>query len=184
MTVGDVRLEFPPASSGDTRVAEEATVVEDAAMVDVKAKVVEVNEANVVEAENALVVAAAMAGLLVLFGKRDSLSLSIFYTMHKKNILKQKIFGCLSSPLRLSFESHESVTTREAGTINLGQSSNHMLLAHQGSRQLLVLLLLTNQSLAVRARTVKLKLVGSLAMYSLHTAAALPKNSPSSHLPT
>ena len=181
MTVGDVRLEFPPASSGDTRVAEEATVVEDAAMVDVKAKVVEV---NVVEAENDLVVAAAMAGLLVLFGKRDSLSLSIFYTMHKKNVLKQKIFGCLSSPLRLSFESHESVTTREAGTINLGQSSNHMLLAHQGSRQLLVLLLLTNQSLAVRARTVKLKLVGSLAMYSLHTAAALPKNSPSSHLPT
>ena len=103
MTVGDVRLEFPPPSSGDTRVAEEATVVEDAAMVDVKAKVVEVNEANVVEAENALVVAAAMAGLLVLFGKRDSLSLSIFYTMHKKNILKQKIFGCLSSPLRLEF---------------------------------------------------------------------------------
>jgi len=78
--VGEARVEDPP-SSGDTRVAEEATVVEDAAMVDVDANVVEVDDANVAEADKALVTA-AMAGLLVLFGRRDSLSLSIFF-LHK-----------------------------------------------------------------------------------------------------
>ena len=76
--MGEARLEDPP-SRGDTRVAEEATVVEDAAIVDVDANVVEDDEANVVEADKALVTA-AMAGLLMLFGRRDSLSLSIFYT--------------------------------------------------------------------------------------------------------
>jgi len=89
VTVGDARLEDPP-SRGDTRVAEEATVVEDAAMVDVEANVAEVNEANVVEAENALVLTAAMAGLLVLFGKRDSLSLSIFHTIVQEDVSLKK----------------------------------------------------------------------------------------------
>ena len=73
--MGEARLE-DPASNGDTRVAEEATVVEDAAMVEV--------EANVVEVDKALLVDADMAGLLVLIGRRDSLSLSIFYTSTRR----------------------------------------------------------------------------------------------------
>ena len=73
VTVGEARLEDPP-SRGETRVAEEATVVEDAAMVEVN-----VDDAIVVDADKAFV-AAAMAGLLLLFGKRDSLSLSITNT--------------------------------------------------------------------------------------------------------
>lgn len=80
--MGEARLEDPP-SRGDTRVAEEATVVEDAAIVDVDANVVEDDEANVVEADKALVTA-AMAGLLMLLGRRDSLSLSIFYTSTRR----------------------------------------------------------------------------------------------------
>jgi len=76
--VGEARLEDPP-SRGDT--TEEATVVEDAAIVDVDANVVEDDEANVVEADK---VTAAMAGLLMLFGRRDSLSLSIFYTSTRR----------------------------------------------------------------------------------------------------
>ena len=78
--MGEARLEDPP-SRGDTRVAEEATVVEDAAIVDVDANVVEDDEANVVEVDE---VTAAMAGLLMLFGRRDSLSLSIFYTSTRR----------------------------------------------------------------------------------------------------
>ena len=76
VTVGEAGSE-DPASNGDTKVAaEEATVVEDAAMVEV--------EANVVEVDKALLVDADMAGLLVLFGRRDSLSLSIFYTSTRR----------------------------------------------------------------------------------------------------
>ena len=80
--MGEARLEDPP-SRGDTRVAEEATVVEDAAIVDVDANVVEDDDANVVEADKALVTA-AMAGLLMLLGRRDSLSLSIFHTSTRR----------------------------------------------------------------------------------------------------
>ena len=99
VTVGEARVEDPP-SSGDTRVAEEATVVEDAAMVDVDANVVEVDDANVAEADKALVTA-AMAGLLVLFGRRDSLSLSIFFLhKYKKVFLKQKNIWFPSNTLR------------------------------------------------------------------------------------
>ena len=72
MTVGKARLEVPPRS-GDAKVADEATVVEDAAIEKVDAKVV--------EEDNALV---AMAGLLELFGKSDSLSLSILFTYTRK----------------------------------------------------------------------------------------------------
>ena len=90
VTVGEEarRLE-DPASKGDARVAEEATVVDDAAMVEVEAMVVEVDmvdvETKVVEVEKELMmVDAAMAGLLLLFGRRDSLSLSIFNTSTRR----------------------------------------------------------------------------------------------------
>ena len=72
MTVGKARLVGPPRS-GDAKVADEATVVEDAA--------IEKADAKVVEEDNALV---AMAGLLELFGKSDSLSLSILFTYTRK----------------------------------------------------------------------------------------------------
>ena len=72
MTVGKARLVVPPRS-GDAKVADEATVVEDA--------VIEKADAKVVEEDNALV---AMAGLLELFGKSDSLSLSILFTYTRK----------------------------------------------------------------------------------------------------
>ena len=72
MTVGKARLEVPPRS-GDAKVADDATVVEDAAIKKVDAKVV--------EEDNVLV---AMAGLLELFGKSDSLSLSILFTYTRK----------------------------------------------------------------------------------------------------
>ena len=72
MTVGKARLVVPPRS-GDAKVADEATVVEDAA--------IEKADAKVVEEDNALV---AMAGLLELFGKSDSLSLSILFTYTRK----------------------------------------------------------------------------------------------------
>ena len=72
MTVGKARLVVPPRS-GDAKVADEATVVEDAA--------IEKADAKVVEEDNVLV---AMAGLLELFGKSDSLSLSILFTYTRK----------------------------------------------------------------------------------------------------
>ena len=72
MTVGKARLVVPPRS-GDAKVADEATVVEDA--------VIEKADAKVVEEDNVLV---AMAGLLELFGKSDSLSLSILFTYTRK----------------------------------------------------------------------------------------------------
>ena len=72
MTVGKARLVVPPRR-GDAKVADEATVVEDAA--------IEKADAKVVEEDNALV---AMAGLLELFGKSDSLSLSILFTYTRK----------------------------------------------------------------------------------------------------
>ena len=72
MTVGKARLEVPPRS-GDAKVADEATVVEEAA--------IEKADAKVVEEDNVLV---AMAGLLELFGKSDSLSLSILFTYTRK----------------------------------------------------------------------------------------------------
>ena len=72
VTVGKARLVVPPRS-GDAKVADEATVVEDAA--------IEKADAKVVEEDNALV---AMAGLLELFGKSDSLSLSILFTYTRK----------------------------------------------------------------------------------------------------
>jgi len=72
VTVGKARLAVPPRR-GDAKVADEATVVEDAAIEKVDAKVV--------EEDNVLV---AMAGLLELFGKSDSLSLSILFTYTRK----------------------------------------------------------------------------------------------------
>ena len=72
MTVGKARLAVPPRG-GDAMVTDEATVVEDAA--------IEKADAKVVEEDNALV---AMAGLLELFGKSDSLSLSILFTYTRK----------------------------------------------------------------------------------------------------
>ena len=89
VTVGEEarRLE-DPASKGDARVAEEATVVEEAAMVEVETKVVEVDKALLVDAAmvevEANVVEAAMTGALLLFGRRDSLSLSIFNTSTRR----------------------------------------------------------------------------------------------------
>ena len=84
VTVGEEarRLE-DPASKGDARVEEEATVVEDAAMVEVETKVVEV-DAAMVAVDKALLVDTAMAGLLVLIGRRDSLSLSMFNTSTRR----------------------------------------------------------------------------------------------------
>jgi len=78
VTVGKARLVVPPRS-GDAKVADEATVVEDAA--------IEKADAKVVEEDNVLV---AMAGLLELFGKSDSLSLSILFKV--KNFLKKRVY--------------------------------------------------------------------------------------------
>ena len=68
VTAGEARLEEPPIK-GDTAVAEDTIVAEDAAIVD--------DEANGVDVPKDLETA-AVAGPLVLIGRRDSLSLSIF----------------------------------------------------------------------------------------------------------